>query len=157
MQGEVERSRFEVKAKIDQIKFLDEKLKESADQYEKLKERVRIDIRKIRVREKELENKLEILKRDSETLISSREHKILELKRRIDLLEFNYDMLQDKLETEKGNITNHKSREEQVLKVLRLAMGIVEGEQKQSVESGNKEQGHGSADSASSPLNIKVA
>ncbi|MEW6057089.1 MAG: response regulator [Bdellovibrionota bacterium] len=131
-EGDLEQLRFEVKTKIDRIKFLEEKLTDSAEQYEKLKERVRLDIRKIRVREKELESKLEILKKDSETLISARENKILELKRKIDLLEFNYDTLQDKLEIEKQNMRAGQDKLERIAKVLRLALGIIETDAEQS-------------------------
>jgi hypothetical protein len=128
-EGEVEQLRFELKAKIDRIKFLEDRLTDSGHQYEKLKERVRHDIRKIRVREKELESKLEILKKDSETLIAARENKILELKRKIDLLEFNYDTLQDKNELERQNVAKANEKIDRVLKVLKLAMGVIEGEQ----------------------------
>lgn len=124
--GEVEQLRLEVKSKIDRIKFLEERLIDSGQQYEKLKERVRLDIRKIRVREKELESKLEILKKDSETLIAARENKILELKRKIDLLEFNYDSLQDKNDQEKQNVQKAREKLDRVLKVIRLAMGIID-------------------------------
>lgn len=137
-EGELEQLRLEVKSKIDRIKFLEERLEDSADQYEKLKDRVRLDIRKIRVREKELESKLEILKKDSETLIAARENKILELKRKIDLLEFNYDTLQDKNEAEKQNVRAHEEKLERIQKVLKLAMGIIEAESEQS--GGTKEK-----------------
>lgn len=133
-EGELEQLRLEVKSKIDRIKFLEERLEDSADQYEKLKDRVRLDIRKIRVREKELESKLEILKKDSETLIAARENKILELKRKIDLLEFNYDTLQDKNEAEKQNVHAHEEKLERIQKVLKLAMGIIEAEGDQAGE-----------------------
>jgi predicted nucleic acid-binding Zn-ribbon protein len=128
MEGEVEQLRFEVKSKIDRIKFLEDRLNDSAEQYEKLKERVRLDIRKIRVREKELESKLEILKKDSETLIAARENKILELKRKIDLLEFNYDTLLDKNELEKGNVVKANEKIERILKILRLAVGVIDAD-----------------------------
>lgn len=147
--GELEQLRFEVKTKIDRIKFLEDRLSDSAQQYEKLKERVRLDIRKIRVREKELESKLEILKKDSETLIAARENKILELKRKVDLLEFNYDTLQDKNEQERQNVEKANEKIERILKVLKLALGVVEAEGESS-GSNAKEEGLSSTD-------IKVA
>ena len=127
-ESEIEQLRFELKSKIDRTKFLEDQLSTSAIQYEKLRDRVRQDIRKIRVREKELENKLEILKKDSETLIAARESKILELKRKIDLLEFNYDTLQDQNVAEKANVSEAHEKIAKVVKVLKLAMGIIEGE-----------------------------
>ncbi|MGE4232398.1 MAG: hypothetical protein AB7F43_03630 [Bacteriovoracia bacterium] len=129
LDGEMEQLRVEVKTKIDRIKLLEDKLVDAAEQNEKLKERVRSDIRKIRLREKELENKLEILRRDSETLIQSRENKILELKRKIDLLEYNYDALQDKNSQEKQNISHLNEKMKEVLKALRLASGLIEADE----------------------------
>ncbi len=144
-EGEVEQLRFEVKTKIDRIKFVEDRLNDSAQQYEKLKERVRLDIRKIRVREKELESKLEILKKDSETLIGARENKILELKRKIDLLEFNYDTLQDKNDMEKQNVVKANEKIDRVLKVLKLALGVIEaeGDQGTSSDSSKSPGSHG--------------
>jgi DNA-binding NarL/FixJ family response regulator len=126
--GDLDQLRFEIKSKIDRIKFLEDRIEDSSKQYEHLKERVRVDIRKIRVREKELESKLEILKKDSETLIAARENKILELKRKLDLLEFNYDTLLDQNEAEKQNVVKVKEKLERINKVLKLAGGIIDTE-----------------------------
>ena len=62
-ESEIEQLRFATKSKIDRIQFLEDQLSTSAIPYEKLHDRVRQHIRQIRVREKELENKLEILKK----------------------------------------------------------------------------------------------
>lgn len=136
--GEIEQLRFDARSKGDRVKFLEDQLANSSSQYEKLKDRVRQDIRKIRVREKELENKLEILKKDSETLIAARESKILELKRKIDLLEFNFDTLQDQNEKEKSNVAQAHEKIAKVVKVLKLAMGIIEGESEAHKDSENE-------------------
>jgi hypothetical protein len=126
MQDEIEDLKQIAKAKSDRIRLLEDRLNDSSAQYESLKERVRIDIRKIRVREKELESKLEILKRDSETLIAARENKILELKRKVDLLDFNADVLQEKNEAEKQNVIKAYEKLERVLRILRLASGTMD-------------------------------
>ena len=68
---------FDIKVRSDRAKLLENQLREKADELVRLKERVRADIRKIRVREKELENKLEMSKKDSESLITSGKLKLL--------------------------------------------------------------------------------
>src|SRR6202022_3742317 len=103
LHAEIEELRFQNRTKADKARLLESKVNEATDEIERLKERVRNDIRKIRVREKELENKLEIVRKDSEALITARETKIMELKRKIDLLEFNIDLLQDQNTREKKN------------------------------------------------------
>ncbi len=139
MGNEVDNLKQDIKLKIDRIRLLESEKSESESRYTKLKERVRMDIRKIRTREKELDNRLEILKRDSETLISSRENKILELKRKIDLLEFNFDALEDQNENEKNKVKKLNENMEQILKVLKLAVGIVENSWEQPSVDSKKE------------------
>jgi hypothetical protein len=93
---------------------------------ERIKERVRVDIRKIRVREKELENRLEIMKKDSEVLMGARESKIVELKRKLDLLEFNMDLLQDQYAREKESSATLRERLAKAAQVVRVAGGLLD-------------------------------
>lgn len=125
LQGEITELKFQMKAKADKARLLELQVKDAAQETERLKERVRQDIRKIRMREKELENRLEIMKKDSEALIGARENKIIELKRKLDLIEFNMDLLQDQYTREKE--TSKKLREQlaRAAKVLRVAGGIL--------------------------------
>src|SRR4029077_14635199 len=105
---------------------LDTQVREATDEIERLKERVRADIRKIRVREKELENRLEIMKKDSEALITARENKIIELKRKLDLLEFNMDLLQDQHAREKEGAVHLRERLAKAAQVVRVAGGLLD-------------------------------
>lgn len=120
--------RFQLKARTDKVKVLEIKVRESMDSMEALKERVRVDIRKIRVREKELENRLEIQKRDAEALIVGRENKIVELKRKLDLLEFNMDLLQEQLAREKDSNSDLKKKLFRVSQAMKVAGGLIEDE-----------------------------
>ena len=63
LQSEIDELRFQLKARGDKVKVVENRLRETNEETERLKERVRSDIRKIRVHEKELENRLEILKK----------------------------------------------------------------------------------------------
>ncbi|MEK6705488.1 MAG: hypothetical protein AABZ06_06845 [Bdellovibrionota bacterium] len=123
---ELEALRFEVKAKADKARLLEEKVYEAADETVRLKERVRSDIRKIRVREKELENRLEIARKDAEVLIGARENKIVELKRKLDLLEFNMDLLQDQYAREKERSEKLRGRLLKAAQVVKLAGGVLD-------------------------------
>jgi len=125
-ESEMGELRFEIKAKTDKARLLEIRAQEAAEETEHLKERVRSDIRKIRVREKELENRLEIMKKDSEALLSAREKKIIELKRKLDLLEFNMDLLQDQYTREKEATVVLKDRLAKAAQVVRVAGGLLE-------------------------------
>ncbi len=126
LQVEIDELRFQSKAKSDRTRALELQVREATDEMERLKDRVRSDIRKIRVREKELENRLEIIKKDSEALIGARENKIIELKRKLDLLEFNMDLLQDQHRREKENSAQLKDRLGRALKAVRVAGGLLD-------------------------------
>ncbi len=127
LQNEMDDLKFQFKAKSDKARLTESKLREAAEETERLKDRVRTDIRKIRVREKELENRLEIIKKDSEALLSARENKIVELKRKLDLLEFNMDLLQDQYQREKENTASFKDRFQRAGQAVRVASRILEG------------------------------
>jgi len=126
MQVEIAEMRFQMKAKGDRARILEAHVKEAADEMERLKDRVRTDIRKIRVREKELESKLEIMKKDAEALIAARENKIIELKRKLDLMEFNMDLLQDKYTREKDNASRLRDRLTKAAQAVRVAGGVLD-------------------------------
>ncbi len=126
--NEVNDCRFQLKARGDKVRALESQVRETSSEIERLKERVRGDIRKIRVREKELENRLEILKKDSEALIVARENKIVELKRRIDLLEFNMDLLQDQFSREKETSGRLRERLARAAQVVRVAGGLLDAQ-----------------------------
>jgi DNA repair exonuclease SbcCD ATPase subunit len=131
LQSEIDELKFQNKAKVDKARMLEAKVNEATDEIERLKDRVRTDIRKIRVREKELENKLEIVRKDSEALIAARESKIMELKRKIDLLEFNIDLLQDQNAREKENSAQLRERLAKAAQVVRVAGGLLDSQGKQ--------------------------
>ena len=128
LQVEIDELKFQTKAKSDRARVLESHVIEATDEMDRLKERVRADIRKIRVREKELENRLEIMKKDSEALIGARENKIIELKRKVDLLEFNMDLLQDQHAREKENSSKVKERLARALQAVRVAGGLLDNE-----------------------------
>ena len=124
-QQEVDDAKFELKKRNDKVKVLEIEVRKMVDETEKLKERVKMDIRKIRTREKELENRLEILKKDSEALLASREQKIVDLKRKLDTTEFNLDLLQDKYEQEKKNSAQLREKLDRAAQAVRVAGGLL--------------------------------
>jgi CheY-like chemotaxis protein len=126
LQSEIAELRFQVKAKSDKVRVFEGQVREVSEEMSHLKDRVRADIRKIRVREKELENRIEIMKKDSEALISARENKIIELKRKLDLLEFNMDLLQDQYTREKEHSFNLRERLARVAQAVRVAGGLLD-------------------------------
>lgn len=126
VQTELNEARFQLKARTDKARLLENQVRDANEEIERIKERVRGDIRKIRVREKELENRLEIIKKDSEALIAARDGKIIELKRKLDLLEFNMDLLQDQYGREKETTEHLRERLAKVSQIVRVAGGLLD-------------------------------
>ncbi len=125
-ESELSELRFRVKEKSEKSRNLELQLEKSTEELERIRERVKVDIRKIRAREKELENKLEITRRDAEAVIAAREVKILELKRKLDMLEFNADLLQAQVAKEKDQNTRLKDRLSRVSQIVRVAGGMLD-------------------------------
>lgn len=135
-QKEVDDLKFEMKRRSEKIRVMELQVKEATEATERLKERVRVDIRKIRTREKELENRLEIMKKDSEALLGSREQKIIELKRKLDLIEFNTDLLQDQLEKERRSSGLLREKLAKAAQIVRVAGGLLSPEEEALLSNG---------------------
>lgn len=147
--SELNEHRFEMKKRTDKIRLMELQVRDATNETEKLKERVRSDIRKIRTREKELENRLEIMKKDSEALLTAREQKIIELKRKLDLLEFNMDLLQNQYEKEKQSTANLKEKLVKAAQVVRVAGGLLHPNETVDLSEILPEEGSGSDDKTS--------
>jgi hypothetical protein len=116
----------QLKDRTEKARLIEAKLRLTIDEVGKVKERVRVDIRRIRVREKELESQLEVLKKDSSALLHARDEKILELKRKLDLLEFNMELVQEQFNKEKQTADELKSRLKDAAQVMKQANGLLE-------------------------------
>jgi hypothetical protein len=117
---------FELQAKADRAQALQKMLEQAQREIELIRERVRTDLRKIRVRERELENRLELARKDAESLIAVRENRIIEVKRKLDITEFNFDLLQEKYEREKENAARLREKLDRASRAMRVAGGVLE-------------------------------
>lgn len=124
----------ELKAADIRLKNFSDKLKDSEERHESLKLRVRKDIRKIRSNEKDLEARLEILRKDSETLLAAREQKLLELQRKIDALEFDLDQVQDSRVQAEMESERYLAKLSRVARALHIAVGVIEEDQNPDAE-----------------------
>ena len=89
--AELEDVKYRLTISEDKKILADERTKALAAQKEKLEQKVRIDLNLVKQREKELESRLEMLAMDVDAQVQSRDQKILELRRKIDSLEFNME------------------------------------------------------------------
>ncbi|MBL7665859.1 MAG: hypothetical protein JNM93_12055 [Bacteriovoracaceae bacterium] len=93
---------------------------------EKLNQKVKEDYRIVYGREKELEGQLELVKADAQIQIRNRDAKILELKRKIDLLEFDMENIVVHEEKQVQSKEELEGKLNNVMKTLRTAIGLLE-------------------------------
>ena len=120
-----------LEAQLNRAAIIEEKYDKLAKIHEEMKAKVRRDIRKIRMREKELGNKLEMMKNDSETLLTAKDKKILQLKQQIDNLEFEIETLKEKAEGLQELARENEEKAERVVKALRLSTSLLETSKKE--------------------------
>jgi len=119
-------AKLNLEAQLNRATIIEEKYNKLAQKHEEMKLKIRQDIRKIRFREKELANKLEITRNDSETLLNAKDQKILQLKQNIDELEFEIETLKEKLVTLQEQSKESEEKAERVIKALRLSTSLLE-------------------------------
>lgn len=112
--------------------ILEEKNRILLQELDKAAQKNKIDVKKVQMRERELEQKLELLKSDAETQIRHRDLKILELKRKIDAMEFDMESISQQ---EKRSVESRYELEdklEKAIKTLRGAISVLEDESDRS-------------------------
>ncbi len=114
---------------LDSKEALQRNLADQRNKIEELELRISSNIQKIRVRERELENRLELVRMESAALIRSKDEMILELKRNIDQLNLELNNYRAKNQ-ELNKQTNDKQEQlRRTVKALRLALSMLEGEE----------------------------
>jgi chromosome segregation ATPase len=124
-------ARMNLESQLNRAAIIEEKYDKLAKIHEEMKAKVRRDIRKIRMREKELGNKLEMMRNDSETLLTAKDKKILQLKQQIDNLEFEIETLKEKAENLQELARENEEKAERVVKALRLSTSLLETSKKE--------------------------
>ena len=106
----------------DRKKVMEEKLKKNQEELGLVGERVRLDLEKLRRKEKELENQLELVQMDTANQVQNRENKILDLKRKIDALEFN---MENTILKEQKTREDKKKLEERLRSIMKTLRGSI--------------------------------
>lgn len=117
-------------SELDKAKFYSDKYEALVKTHEELKAKIRHDIRKIRMREKELSNRVELIKQDRDTLLAAKDQKILKLNKQIDDLEFQKEALNEINTKLKKESKDYYEKTQRVIKALRLSTSLLESEEK---------------------------
>ena len=95
--------------------------------------RLESNFKKIRVRERELEHRLEIMKMESATLVSTKDKMILDLKRQVDQLTHEAEFGKQKSQELFNQFKGKQDTIRRVVRALRIALTILEGDEENVV------------------------
>lgn len=85
-------------------------------------------IQHVRVRERELQNRLEILQHEGDVVITNKDEMILDLKKQMDQLHYEMDSYKSQARELNHHIQNQKEQIRRSTKALRLALTLLENE-----------------------------
>lgn len=85
-------------------------------------------IQHVRVRERELQNRLEILQHEGDVVITNKDEMILDLKKQMDQLHFEMDSYKNQARELNAQIQGQKEQIRRGTKALRLALTLLENE-----------------------------
>lgn len=105
----------------------DEEIGKLKTQVEEMEMRLGTTMQKIRVRERELENRLELVKMESAALVRNKDEIILELKRQIDQAMVELDNYRHKGVELNKQLNDKQDMLKRTVKALRIALTMLEG------------------------------
>lgn len=109
-----------------QITRKDAEIVKAQMKIEELESRMKFDLKKIRVRERELENRLELIRAEKNALVKTKDEQILDVRRKLDQVQLEVESYRQKcVELNKVIDTNQESFK-RTTRALRLAMANLE-------------------------------
>lgn len=108
------------------LQFKETELAKSRLKIEELEARLKNDFKKIRVRERELENRLELVRAEKSALVRSKDEYILDLKRKIDQLQSELDNYRSKVIELNKTLESNQDQFKRTVRALRLALTNLE-------------------------------
>lgn len=126
MADETQDLRYSLQLEQERRFMADEKNKALAAEIQALQQKLKLEVRKVSGHERELEQQLELLKKDAETQIRHRDLKILELKRRLDAMEFDVENMSALEKKTQENKQELEVKLDKAIRTLRAAIGILE-------------------------------
>ncbi len=123
---EVSEMKYQMNLSHEKKDVYEMKYKSLYKEFDRLNQKVRIDFNQVKQREKELESKLELVVMDSDSQVQTRDMKILELKRKIDSLEFNMENSSIREQKHREDKSKLEERLAKIMKTLRGSIQLIE-------------------------------
>ncbi len=93
---------------------------------EELESRLKNDFKKIRVRERELENRLELARAEKQALVRAKDDNILDLQRKIDQMRAELTTYREKVQELNKTVEGYQDQMKRTVRALRLALTNLE-------------------------------
>lgn len=108
------------------LQFKESEVAKARLKIDELEVRLRNDFKKIRIKERELENRLELARAEKSALVRAKDENILELKRKIDQQQSEIDNYREKLLELNKTIEANQEQFKRTVRALRLALSNLE-------------------------------
>jgi len=112
-----------------QITSRDREISELKSRIDDAEGRLESNFRKIRVRERDLEHRIEIIKAESQSIAASKDRMILELKRQIDQISSELNYAKAQVQETFGQFKERQETARRAVRALRIALTVLEGEE----------------------------
>lgn len=111
----------------------DTELQRAQFKNEELESRLKFDMKKIRVRERELENRLELIRAEKNAIVKNKDEQILDLRRKMDVLQMEVESYRQKCVDLNKSIESSQESFKRTTRALRLAMANLELQEENKV------------------------
>jgi len=125
-QEEIEEAQYQLRNSEDKASVNDQKYRNLKKEFDRMNIRFNEEVSKVKRREKELENQLELVHMDSENQVNSRDEVIMNLKRKIDVLEFNMENAGIREKQFKDEKLELEEKLDKMMKTLRGSIKLLE-------------------------------
>lgn len=122
----LEQSDLELKILRESLMDKDRELIKNKKRIDEMDGRLNTDLKKVRVRERELENRLELARMEKTALVRTKDETILDLKRKIDILSGELDSHRQKSSELQSKIDGQQEQLGRTVRALRLALTNLE-------------------------------
>ncbi len=104
----------------------DTELQKAQMKIDELDSRLKFDMKKIRIRERELENRLELIRAEKNALVKSKDEQILDLRRKMDQVQLEVESYRQKCVDLNRILDTNQDSFKRTTRALRLAMANLE-------------------------------
>jgi chromosome segregation ATPase len=126
LSGDMKLLQVEMEEKLKRSGKAESQMDSLSREKEEWKAKIREELKRIKLKERELENKYELLKRDAQALLDSKDRHVLEVKKKNDALELEMESLEERLRKANTVLNAIDSKKKRLVETMKLAISLLE-------------------------------